>query len=108
MPYKPNKQMMSDAKRAIEYNENASPSQRWGTQVGKVRAQQIAQGKALSPDVIVRMYSYLKRAESNYLAQKNSGKLGKAFFAFLGWGGPSAIAWAEDKIRKMQRAGELK
>jgi hypothetical protein len=54
------------------------------------------------------MYSYLKRAESNYLAQKNSGKLGKGYYAFLGWGGPSAIAWAEDKFRKMQRAGELK
>lgn len=99
--------MQADASRAIEYNENVPPSQRWGTRVGKIRAQQIAQGKELSPDVIVRMYSYLKRAEPNYLAQKNSGKLGKGFFAFLGWGGPSAIAWAEDKIRKMQRAGEI-
>ena len=99
--------MQADASRAIEYNENVPPSQRWGTRVGKIRAQQIAQGKELSPDVIVMMYSYLKRAEPNYLAQKNSGKLGKGFFAFLGWGGPSAIAWAEDKIRKMQRAGEI-
>ena len=107
MPYRPNKQMQADASRAIEYNENVPPSQRWGTRVGKIRAQQIAQGKELSPDVIVRMYSYLKRAAPNYLAQKNSGKLGKGFFAFLGWGGPSAIAWAEDKIRKMQRAGEI-
>ena len=107
MPYRPNKQMQADASRAIEYNENVPPSQRWGTRVGKIRAQQIAQGKELSPDVIVRMYSYLKRAEPNYLVQKNSGNLGKGFFAFLGWGGPSAIAWAEDKIRKMQRAGEI-
>jgi len=107
MPYKPNQQMMRDAKRAIEYNENVSPSQRWGTRVGKIRAQQIAQGKALSPDVIVRMYSYLKRAESTYLAQKDTGKLGKGYFAFLGWGGPSAIGWALDKIEKMQKAGEI-
>ena len=99
--------MQADASRAIEYNENVPPSQRWGTRVGKIRAQQIAQGKELSPDVIVRMYSYLKRAEPNYLAQKNSGKLGKGYYAFLGWGGPSAIAWAEYKIRKMQRAGEI-
>ena len=99
--------MQADASRAIEYNENVPPSQRWGTRVGKIRAQQIAQGKELSPDVIVRMYSYLKRAEPNSLAQKNSGKLGKGYYAFLGWGGPSAIAWAEDKIRKMQRAGEI-
>ena len=107
MPYRPNKQMQADASRAIEYNENVPPSQRWGTRVGKIRAQQIAQGKELSPDVIVWMYSYLKRAAPNYLALKNSGKLGNGFFAFLGWGGPSAIAWAEDKIRKMQRAGEI-
>lgn len=107
MPYRPNQQMMRDAARAIEYNQSVSPSQRWGTRVGKIRAQQIAKGELLSPDVILRMYSYLKRAESTYLAQKGTDKLGKGYYAFLGWGGPSAIGWAEDKIRRMQRAGEI-
>lgn len=107
MPYTPNKMMQEAARRAIAYNESVSPSQRWGTRVGKIRAQQIAKGDALSPDVILRMYSYLKRAESTYLAQKNSNNKGKGYYAFLGWGGETAIAWAEDKIRKMERAGEI-
>ena len=107
MPYKPNQAMQAAAKRAIEYNQSVSPSQRWGTQVGKVRAQQIAQGKALSPDVILRMYSYLSRARTVYLAQRDSKNYGKGYYAYLGWGGETALAWAEDKIRKMQKAGEI-
>lgn len=107
MPYKPNKQMMADAKRAIEYNESAAPSQRWGTQVGKIRAQQIAQGKLLSKDVILRMYAYLSRAEKNYLIQKNAKKYGKGYYAYLGWGGPSALGWARDKLERYRAAGEL-
>ena len=107
MPYKPNQAMQAAAKRAIAYNESVAPSQRWGTRVGKIRAQQIAKGELLSPDVIMRMYSYLSRAESVYLAQKNSGNLGKGYYAYLGWGGETALAWAEDKIRKMERAGEI-
>ena len=107
MPYKPNQAMQAAAKRAIEYNLNVVPSQRWGTRVGKIRAQQIAQGKALSPDVILRMYSYLSRARSVYLAQRDAKKYGKGYFAYLGWGGETALGWAEDKISKMQRAGEI-
>ena len=107
MPYRPNQAMQDAAKRAIEYNETVPPSQRWGTRVGKIRAQQIAKGEALSKDVILRMYSYLKRAEPEYLRQKNAGKLGKGAYAFLGWGGPTAIAWAEDKLERYRRAGEL-
>lgn len=107
MPYKPNKMMIQSAKRAIEYNLSVPPSQRWGTRVGKIRAQQIAKGEALSAEVIVRMYSYLSRARSTYQAQKQSGNRGKGFYAYLGWGGETALAWAEDKIEKMQAAGEL-
>ena len=107
MPYKPNQAMQAAAKRAIAYNEAVPPSQRWGTRVGKIRAQQIAKGEPLSPDVIVRMYSYLSRAEPVYFAQKNRGNKGKGFYAFLGWGGETAKAWAEDKISRMRKAGEL-
>jgi len=107
MPYAPNKQMQADAQTAINYNNSVSPSKRWGTQVGKVRAQQIAQGKTLSKDVILRMFAYLSRAEKNYLIQKNAKKYGKAYYAYLGWGGPSALGWAKDKLERYRAAGEL-
>ena len=107
MPYAPNQAMQQAAQRAIAYNESVAPSQRWGTQVGKVRAQQIAKGEKLSPDVILRMYSYLSRTRSLYEAQRDAKKYGKAYYAHLGWGGETALAWAADKIRRMQNAGEI-
>ncbi len=107
MPYAPNQAMRKAAQTAIEYNRRVSPSRRWGTQTGKVRAQQIAQGKELSADVILRMYSYLSRARPNYEAQRDSKNYGKAYYAYLGWGGETALAWAEDKLNKLRRAGEI-
>lgn len=107
MPYRPNKQMMQDAQKALDWNELQSPSNKWGTTTGRRRAGQIARGDYLSPDIIVRMYSFLKRHEGYYklyVGQKNKGK---GYYAYLGWGGPSAVAWAEDKIKRMKQAGEL-
>ena len=107
MPYRPNKQMMEDAKRAIAYNESVPPSQRWGTPTGRRRAGQIARGELLSADIIVRMASFLARHRRNYERYVGVDKKGKGWASYLGLGGPSAVAWAEDKIRKMRASGEL-
>ena len=107
MPYRPNKQMVEDAKRAIAYNESVPPSQRWGTPTGRRRAGQIARGELLSADIIVRMASFLARHRRNYERYVGVDKKGKGWASYLGWGGPSAVAWAEDKIRKMRASGEL-
>jgi len=107
MPYRPNKQMQADAKRAIEYNDRVSPSQKWGTLTGRRRAGQIARGELLSPDIIVRMYSFLKRSQANYEKYVGADVKGKGYYAYLGWGGPSAVGWAEDKIARMKKAGEI-
>ena len=107
MPYRPNKMMQADAQRAIDYNESATPSQRWGTRTGRVRAGQIARGELLSPNIIVRMFSFLSRSRANYERYVGADKKGKGYYAYLGWGGPSAIGWAEDKIARMKKAGEL-
>jgi hypothetical protein len=107
MPYKPNKMMIADAKRAIAYNESVPPSQRWGTPTGRRRAGQIARGEELSADIILRMASFLARHMRNYDRYVGVDKKGKGYYAVLGWGGPSAVGWAEDKIRKMRAAGEI-
>ena len=54
----------NNAKRGLELNEKVN--NKCATQVGKVRAQQLAQGKAISVETIKRMYSYLSRAEEYY------------------------------------------
>jgi hypothetical protein len=54
----------NNAKRGIELNEKVN--NKCATQVGKVRAQQLAKGEAISVETIKRMYSYLSRAEEYY------------------------------------------
>ena len=107
MPYAPNKQMMADAQRAIDWNDKQPPSGKWGTTTGRRRAGQIARGEKLSPDIILRMYSFLQRHKTNYERYVGADEKGKGYYAYLGWGGPSAVGWAEDKIRRMERAGEI-
>ena len=103
MGYKPNKQMIRDAQRALDWNDTQPPSGKWGTPTGRRRAGTIARGQELSMDIIVRMLAFLKRHEQNYDRYVGVDKKGKGYYAFLGWGGKSAIAWAEDKIRREEK-----
>jgi hypothetical protein len=50
----------NNAKRGIEFNEKVN--NKCATPVGKVRAQQLAQGKPVSVETITRMYSYLSKS----------------------------------------------
>ena len=52
----------NNAKRGLKLNE--AVNNKCATQVGKVRAQQLAQGKPISKETIKRMFSYLSRAEA--------------------------------------------
>ena len=54
----------NNAKKGIELNEKGG--NKCATQVGKVRAQQLAQKQPVSVDTIKRMYSYLSRAQEYY------------------------------------------
>ncbi len=58
----------NNAKRGIELNEKIK--NKCATDVGKIRATQLAQKKNISVETIKRMYSYLSRAEDQY--RKNS------------------------------------
>ena len=51
----------NNAKRGIELNKKVN--NKCATDVGKIRAQQLAQGKAISEQTVSRMYSFLSRAE---------------------------------------------
>ena len=107
MPYKPNQQMMDNARKALEYRKTLPPSQRYGTPVGLARARDIARGVRLSRDTIVRMRSFLARHRANAEKQRKAGEYGKARGAYDLWGGFAAIAWVNDKIKRYKRAGEL-
>jgi hypothetical protein len=86
----------NNAKRGLELNKKVN--NKCATQVGKVRAQQLAQGKAITEKTIMRMYSYLSRAEA-YYDEGDSKACGT--ISFLLWGGKAGKRWAESKLKEL-------
>jgi hypothetical protein len=91
----------NNAKAALKYaDENGWGS--CGTEVGKIRANQLAKGEAISLDTIKRMYSYLSRHEVDLESSKGYGD-GCGKLMYDAWGGKSALTWAELKINQIER-----
>lgn len=86
----------NNAKRGIELNEKVN--NKCATQVGKVRARQLANKEAISVDTIKRMYSYLSRAEEFY---DESDTKACGTISYLLWGGKSGLRWAESKLKEL-------
>lgn len=89
----------ANAKRVLEYVEQNG----WGscgTPVGKVRANQLANGEPISVDTIQRMYSYLTRHEVD-LETSTSYSDGCGKLMYDSWGGKSALSWSRNKLREL-------
>ena len=87
------------AEQGIKRNE--ALGNKCGTQVGKVRAQQLAQGKPITLDTIRRMRAFLIRQKDNYdLAVSRKDYDACGYISYLLWGGPTGIGWAEKKLRR--------
>jgi len=85
----------NNAKRGIELNDKNG--NKCATQVGKVRAQQLAQGEPISLDTVKRMASYLSRAEE-YYDEGDTSACGT--ISYLLWGGKAGLRWAESKLKE--------
>ena len=91
----------NNAKAALKYAEENG----WGscgTEVGKIRANQLAKGEPISFDTIKRMYSYLSRHAVDLDSSKGYGD-GCGKLMYDAWGGKSALSWAESKINQIER-----
>jgi len=86
----------NNAKRGIELNEKVN--NKCATDVGKIRAQQLAQGKPISKETIKRMYSFLSRAEEYY---DESDTKACGTISYLLWGGKAGKRWAESKLKEL-------
>jgi hypothetical protein len=87
------------AKRGIRLNDDVG--NRCATQVGKIRAQQLANGESITLLTVKRMYSYLSRAATYYNANDEQAC---GTISYLLWGGEPGLTWAE-KILKQE--GEI-
>ena len=88
----------NNAKKGIELNEQQG--NKCATQVGKIRAQQLAQKQPVSVDTIKRMYSYLSRAQE-YYDEGDTTSCG--YISYMLWGGLSAKRWAESKLKELDQ-----
>jgi hypothetical protein len=87
-------------------SENAKIALRWveengwgdcGTQVGKIRANQLANGEAISRDTIARMAAFERhRQNSDKKLGDGCGRL-----MWLSWGGDEGIEWAQRKLKQI-------
>ena len=86
------------AKMGIKRNEEIG--NKCATQVGKVRAQQLANREPVSLDTVRRMRAFLIRQKGNYdLAIERKDYEACGYISYLLWGGPSALPWAEKVLR---------
>ena len=90
------KQASENAKIALRYAEENG----WGdcgTPVGKIRANQLANGEAISRDTIARMAAFERHRQNS---QKELGD-GCGRLMWLAWGGDAGVEWAQRKLKQI-------
>ena len=86
----------NNAKRGIELNKKIN--NKCATQVGKVRAQQLAKKEPITVETIKRMFSYLSRAAEYYKEGDNEAC---GTISYLLWGGKAGLRWAGSKLKEL-------
>ena len=103
----PTDTMSSNAKRGLEMRKEFN---RGGTQVGVTRANQLVNKDNLSPDTVLRMYSFFSRHEVDKQGRGfNSGTDGypsAGKIAWMLWGGDSGFAWSKSKRNAIMKERE--
>lgn len=95
--YRPTKAMQAEGQRALDWIAQGKAGANF-TDVGRARAAQLARGDSLSLDVVLRMYSYLRRHEVDKNGQgfdpgdDNYPSPGRV--AWAAWGGDPGLAWS--------------
>ena len=84
----------NNAKLGIKRNKQLN--NKCATQVGKVRAQQLARKEKFTKPTLKRIYSYLSRAEAYYDPSKPNAC---GTISYLLWGGKSMKNWVESKLK---------
>jgi hypothetical protein len=84
----------NNAKLGIKRNEELG--NKCATQVGKVRARQLAKKEKFTLPTLKRIYSYLSRAEAYYDPAKPEAC---GTISYLLWGGKSMKNWVESKLK---------
>ena len=94
-------------------SDNAKVALRWaeengwgecGTPVGKARANQLANGEAISRDTIARMAAFERHRQNS---QSELGD-GCGRLMWLAWGGDAGVEWATRKLEQIDRESKMR
>ena len=111
--YRPTKGMQDAAKRALAWIADGKAGSGF-TDVGRKRASDIAAGRGLSAETVIRMYSFFARHEVDKKATGfNSGEDGfptPGRVAWDAWGGDPGFSWStkiRNQLQKSARSLEM-
>lgn len=90
-----------NAQKVLDYIDRTGNPNNCMTQVGKVRAQQLAQGKPISIETVRRMKAYITRHKKDLEASKSYDD-GCGLLAMDAWGGVEALPWVERTISQYE------
>ena len=104
--FKPPIGVVNNAKKAIEWREKyPKETSSAGTQVGWVRARQLANGESVSEDIIGRMVSFFARHEGDEVVAsefKDEPWRDNGYLMHLCWGGDEGKAWSNKIYNQIQ------
>tara|TARA_R100001440_G_scaffold64218_2_gene84616 strand:+ start:2097 stop:4313 length:2217 start_codon:yes stop_codon:yes gene_type:complete len=99
--------MKEEAKRGLDWRKKFN---RGGTQVGVARANQIVSGERMSPDTVLRMFSFFSRHEVDKQGQgfkpSQEGYPSAGRIAWSLWGGDSGFSWSRQKRNQIMAERE--
>lgn len=105
--FRPPKSVQEAAKQSLEMRRSLPKSRKGGTAVGVARANQLANGSAVSLDTIKRMVSFFARHEVDKKAtgfrRGEKGYPSKGKVAWELWGGDAGRTWAKSILRRSER-----
>lgn len=90
----------SNAKRALDWADKNG----WGscgTNVGKMRANQLSKGEPISTETLKRMHSFLSRHAVDIEGKSRNYSDGCGWLMYDAWGGKAGLRWSRNKLREL-------
>jgi len=105
LDFVPPKAAQENAQKALRWREEHGDEIDAGTRVGWVRANQLAKGKELSPDIVRRMAQFNRHRSNSDIADEQKGEPWKdnGYLSWLLWGADEGVDWAIRKTDQMDR-----
>ena len=109
----PPKAAQENAQKVLDWRDEHGDDVKGMTRTGWVRANQLAKGEELSPDIVKRMAQFNRHRKNSDVAEENKGTpwqdAGRV--SWLGWGGDEGVDWAmrmSERIDSIENSGRDK